>query len=122
MKKENIGVIISFVIVAGLIGLVVYTLMHKTIQENPLDGITSVDTSVNTEATNGATQGDQQTPQKNMEPNKNVRILSNFTPVTKVSNLEKIDTVIGKGEEVKAGATVSVQYTGAVAATGVIFQ
>jgi FKBP-type peptidyl-prolyl cis-trans isomerase len=57
-----------------------------------------------------------------MEPNKNVRILSNFTPVTKVSKLEKIDTVVGKGEEVKAGATVSVQYTGAVAATGVIFQ
>jgi FKBP-type peptidyl-prolyl cis-trans isomerase len=48
--------------------------------------------------------------------------LSNFTPVAKVATLEKIDTVVGTGDEAKAGDTVTAHYTGAVAATGVIFQ
>lgn len=48
--------------------------------------------------------------------------LEGFTPVTEVSELQKIDTVAGDGAEVKAGDTVTVDYTGAVAATGTIFQ
>ncbi len=48
--------------------------------------------------------------------------LKNFTPVAKVEKLTVTDTVTGKGEEVKAGDTVTVHYTGAVAATGTIFQ
>ena len=49
-------------------------------------------------------------------------ILQGFTPVSDVSELQKIDTVEGTGAEVQPGATVTVDYTGAVAATGVIFQ
>lgn len=48
--------------------------------------------------------------------------LSGFTPVASIAQLEKIDTVPGTGQEVKASDTVTVDYTGAVAATGVIFQ
>lgn len=48
--------------------------------------------------------------------------LAGFTPVASISSLEKIDTTPGTGAEVKAGDTVTVDYTGAVAATGVIFQ
>jgi FKBP-type peptidyl-prolyl cis-trans isomerase FkpA len=48
--------------------------------------------------------------------------LSDFTPVSKVDNLQIIDTVAGNGLEAKAGDTVTVDYTGAVAATGLIFQ
>jgi len=48
--------------------------------------------------------------------------LANFTPVEAVDALQTTDTVEGTGEEVKAGDTVTVDYTGAVAATGVIFQ
>lgn len=48
--------------------------------------------------------------------------LTNFTPVASIPELQKVDTVAGKGPAVKAGATVTVDYTGAVAATGVIFQ
>jgi FKBP-type peptidyl-prolyl cis-trans isomerase len=47
--------------------------------------------------------------------------LANFTPVDKVDTLQKIDTKVGNGEEVKPGATVAAHYTGAVAKTGVIF-
>lgn len=48
--------------------------------------------------------------------------LADFTPVAKIDSLQKIDSKPGTGEEVKAGATVTAHYTGAVASTGVIFQ
>ncbi len=48
--------------------------------------------------------------------------LSGFTPVDKIDSLQKIDTKVGNGAEAKASSTVTVQYTGAVAATGKIFQ
>lgn len=48
--------------------------------------------------------------------------LKDFTPVEKVATLQKIDTVVGTGDEVKATDTVTAHYTGAIAATGIIFQ
>lgn len=48
--------------------------------------------------------------------------LKDFTPVASIPELQKIDTTPGTGAEVKPGDTVTVDYTGAVAATGVIFQ
>jgi FKBP-type peptidyl-prolyl cis-trans isomerase len=48
--------------------------------------------------------------------------LEGFTPVSSIPELQKIDTVPGTGQEVAASDTVTVDYTGAVAATGVIFQ
>ncbi|HVO86504.1 MAG TPA: FKBP-type peptidyl-prolyl cis-trans isomerase [Candidatus Binatia bacterium] len=48
--------------------------------------------------------------------------LQNFTPVASVTSLQKIDTTVGTGAEAKANSNVTVNYTGAVAATGIIFQ
>lgn len=48
--------------------------------------------------------------------------LNDFTPVETVDSLQIIDLKEGTGDVVKAGATVTAHYTGAVAATGVIFQ
>jgi FKBP-type peptidyl-prolyl cis-trans isomerase len=48
--------------------------------------------------------------------------LSNFTPVSSITQLQEIDLKPGTGAEVKPGDTVSVDYTGAVASTGVVFQ
>ncbi|HKR81734.1 MAG TPA: FKBP-type peptidyl-prolyl cis-trans isomerase [Candidatus Saccharimonadales bacterium] len=48
--------------------------------------------------------------------------LQNFTPTGSVPALEATDTKPGSGAEVKAGDTVTVDYTGAVAATGTVFQ
>ena len=48
--------------------------------------------------------------------------LQGFTPVTKIDSLQSADTTPGTGDTVKAGDTVTVHYTGAVAATGTIFQ
>ena len=48
--------------------------------------------------------------------------LKDFTPVDTVTELQKTDIKVGTGKEVQPGDTVTVDYTGAVAATGVIFQ
>jgi FKBP-type peptidyl-prolyl cis-trans isomerase len=48
--------------------------------------------------------------------------LANFTPVETVDKLQISDVQVGNGTEAKAGDTLVVDYTGAVAATGVIFQ
>lgn len=46
----------------------------------------------------------------------------NFTPVAEVNELQKIDLTPGSGREVQPGDVVTVDYTGALAATGVIFE
>ena len=48
--------------------------------------------------------------------------LAGFSPPAKVDSLQKIDTQPGDGEEAKTNSTVTVQYTGALAATGIIFE
>lgn len=48
--------------------------------------------------------------------------LSGFTPVAKVDTLQVADVQVGSGASVVASSTVTVAYTGAVAATGTIFQ
>jgi FKBP-type peptidyl-prolyl cis-trans isomerase len=48
--------------------------------------------------------------------------LANFTPTASVSQLQETDTTPGSGATVKASDTITVDYTGAVASTGVIFQ
>jgi FKBP-type peptidyl-prolyl cis-trans isomerase len=48
--------------------------------------------------------------------------LDNFTPVEHVAELTRIDVTEGTGEAVQPGATITAHYTGAVAATGEVFQ
>jgi FKBP-type peptidyl-prolyl cis-trans isomerase len=48
--------------------------------------------------------------------------MDNFTPVAKVDKLETIDLEVGTGDEIKAGDTLTFDYTGALASTGKIFQ
>ncbi len=48
--------------------------------------------------------------------------MDDFTPIANVPELTKIDTKPGDGPEVQPGATITAHYTGAVAATGQVFQ
>lgn len=48
--------------------------------------------------------------------------LNGFTPMASVGKLEYVDTVVGTGEVVKEGATVTAHYTGALVKDGTIFQ
>lgn len=49
-------------------------------------------------------------------------ILNNFTPIGPITDLVIRDLVPGTGPEVKPGATITAHYTGALVASGVIFQ
>jgi FKBP-type peptidyl-prolyl cis-trans isomerase len=48
--------------------------------------------------------------------------MQNFTPVDAVGELQVIDLQEGSGETVPAGANVTVDYTGAIATTGKVFE
>jgi FKBP-type peptidyl-prolyl cis-trans isomerase len=50
------------------------------------------------------------------------KTLAGFTPVANVSALKATDLKVGTGAVVTAKDSITVNYTGAVAATGVIFQ
>lgn len=124
-QKGNIGVIVSFIIVIGLIGAVIFSLMNKPVKVDPLEGINNLNTkevSQNTDQQDTTNTVKEEPGAQKEVMNPNTKTLGHFTPVSKVSTLQKIDLIPGTGSEVKAGATVSVHYTGAVAATGAIFQ
>jgi FKBP-type peptidyl-prolyl cis-trans isomerase len=122
-QKGNMSVIVSFVIVVGVIGLVIFSLMHRTAKENPLEGIKGGSSINEKSQTNDQTLKENQASQSQEKVmNQNTKTLAGFVPVSKVSKLETLDIIKGSGEEAKSTDTVSVHYTGAVAATGVIFQ
>jgi len=52
-------------------------------------------------------------------------VLSDFTPYgkkKKIEELEIIDTIVGDGDVVPEGATITAHYTGALCADGMIFE
>jgi FKBP-type peptidyl-prolyl cis-trans isomerase FkpA len=69
-------------------------------------------------AANPTNQSKENTMQNKLQGTK----LAGFTPVASIPKLQQVDTTPGTGATVQPGATVTVDYTGAVAATGVIFQ
>jgi FKBP-type peptidyl-prolyl cis-trans isomerase len=48
--------------------------------------------------------------------------LVGFEPTSSIPELKTVDIKVGKGDAASAKSTVTVNYTGAVAATGIIFQ
>lgn len=108
MKYLSIGIVIIFA--AVIIGFWIKRAPQQTVVNN--DAVT--------EEQKEALPEKSEKEDKNMDSNK--RLLANFTPVSKTDSLKKIDLKVGTGAEVKAGDTVSVHYTGAVASTGEVFQ
>jgi FKBP-type peptidyl-prolyl cis-trans isomerase len=106
----GVGAILFLVTSLGFSGLVIWQI-HKDNEANK--ATSSQNTPVNQQnQQNKASEGNK------LEGTK----LAGFTPVDKVDTLQKIDLKAGSGEAVKAGATVTAHYTGALAKTGVIFQ
>jgi FKBP-type peptidyl-prolyl cis-trans isomerase FkpA len=69
-----------------------------------------------------ATKQDDQSQTQTQDANKLTgKPLENFKPVAKVEDLQKIDHKPGTGAEAKLGSTITVVYTGAIAATGIVF-
>lgn len=73
----------------------------------------------NKQSTAGANNESNQPSQENQLQGKK---LEGFTPVSTVDNLQVVDLKPGDGVEVKAGATVTAHYTGALAKDGTIFE
>lgn len=73
---------------------------------------------------NTASPSTNQTQGKNVDnqPKLQGTKLANFTPLASIPQLQEVDLKPGSGLAVQPGATVTVDYTGAVASTGVIFQ
>lgn len=94
-----VGALVFFISGCG-IWLAVYTQMHNDNNSANATGSSSVNNSNKLAGTQ----------------------LQNFTPVAHIDSLQTVDTTAGTGQEVKAGDTVTVDYTGAVAANGTIFQ
>ena len=96
---------IIFIISSSIVSVAV---IYEIIQSNKKDDISEQLNSSDKEETNvNALKG---------------KPLAGFTPVTEVKELQKIDTVEGTGDVVKATDIVTVDYTGAIASTGVVFE
>lgn len=120
-QKGNANIIVSIIIVILVIGLIVYAFIYKNKNKEVVEEIQQIQTEEpEVKLKDENVKKIINVENKNMETNK--KVLNNFTPVTSTASLEKIDLVIGTGEEVKSGAVVSVHYTGAIASTGEIFQ
>lgn len=78
----------------------------------------------NTPATTAATTVKTPTTTKNTTSTTKLAgtKMQNFTPVSQVTSLQTTDVVVGTGAVVKPGDTITADYTGALASTGVIFQ
>ncbi len=63
-----------------------------------------------------------QTPPQTLKNKLQGTQLADFTPVATVGQLQQTDLKSGTGATVKPGATITADYTGAVASTGTIFQ
>ena len=75
-----------------------------------------------TNDTSASTSTNQETKKVDSKDQLQGKPLAGFTPVASIPELQKQDTKVGTGTEVKAGDTVTADYTGAVAATGIVFQ
>ncbi len=112
-KRDRIfalfGAILFFVTSLGLSFAVILQMYHDSHQKTA----SMAQTDKNTKTNQGAS---------NVNNKLQGTALQNFTPMASISSLQAVDTTPGTGTEVKPGDTVTVDYTGAVAATGTIFQ
>jgi len=113
MVKRIVFIAIALLFLFTSIGFSVLVIWDQTHQpkETPVSDLQQ-------QASNQAQTLQAQTKEGKLEGTK----LSNFAPINSVGALQSTDLAQGTGAEVKAGDTVTVHYTGAVAATGVIFQ
>lgn len=69
-------------------------------------------------------QATNQAKEKQVKPENQLqgKPLAGFTPTATITQLQTTDTTPGTGTAAKVSDTVTVDYTGAVASTGIVFQ
>jgi len=82
-----------------------------------------IDENKNKDAVTEQLQTAQQQQQQAQNPNAlKGKPMQDFTPVAKVDQLQIIDLQEGTGDAVSASSNVTVDYTGAIASTGKVFE
>lgn len=104
--------VLLIIFATGIIGMVTAGVYFGT-QDNP---------QPTTPARSASTTQISPTPTLQETTSMEGKPLADFTPVQEVKELQKIDIVPGTGDEVQPGDTITAHYTGAVAATGTVFQ
>jgi FKBP-type peptidyl-prolyl cis-trans isomerase len=102
------GAILFFVTSAALSVVVIYTIIQDNKKSNETSSSAGASSQTASQKKEGKLEGTK---------------LEGYTPVDSVSELKTEDLTPGTGAEVKSvGDTVTADYTGALAKTGVIFQ
>lgn len=107
LSHRIVTFILAVLFIVSTIGIVVYYVIQDKETRKQQAALNEALKQQNNQSQEGKLQGTQ---------------LQNFTPDASIKALKIEDTVVGTGAEAKAGDTVTVHYTGAVAATGTIFQ
>jgi FKBP-type peptidyl-prolyl cis-trans isomerase len=98
--QRIVSLMLALIIAGSAVGILVYYVAANKQQAAEEEQITDIQSLIDTET----------------------RYMENYQPQSSVSALQTIDLTTGTGDVVQSGATVTVNYTGALAATGVIFE
>ncbi len=98
--QRIVSLMLALIIAGSAVGILVYYVAANKQQAAEEEQISDIQSLIDTET----------------------RYMENYQPQASVSALQTIDLTTGTGEAVQPGATVTVNYTGALAATGVIFE
>jgi FKBP-type peptidyl-prolyl cis-trans isomerase FkpA len=109
--QRAISLVLAIIFAASTIGIVAYYVLANKQAEKEQATLTAIQEQLKNQQ--------QQSPDtKKLQGTK----LENFQPLDGVSSLQKIDLTAGTGDTVQAGDNVTVDYTGALAKDGTIFQ
>jgi FKBP-type peptidyl-prolyl cis-trans isomerase len=113
-KLQRAGIlIIAIVFIVSTIGIGVFYVLQAQKDNNDAKAKAAAIKAITAQQTKPTTG------EKNMLKG---TTLQNFTPVARVATLQVSDPTPGTGAEVKTGDTVTVNYTGALASNGTIFE
>jgi FKBP-type peptidyl-prolyl cis-trans isomerase len=108
------GALLFLITSSALTVAVIYTIVEQ--HSSASDGASSAQAAATAATT--PTTSNSSSSSTNLAGTK----MQGFTPLTQpLTKLEVSDTTVGTGAEVKAGDTITADYTGALADTGVIF-
>lgn len=116
-KLQRAGIlIIAIVFIVSTIGIGVFYVLQAQKESKDAQTQAAAQKAIQEQLNQ---QNNQTTGDKNVLKG---TTLQNFTPVASVATLQVTDITPGTGNEVKAGDTVTVNYTGALASNGTIFE
>lgn len=108
LSHRIVTFVLAVLFIISSVGIVVYYIMQDKQLRKEQDAInTAINQQNNNQVEEGKLKGTQ---------------LENFTPVNDIPELKTVVIKEGTGEVVKDGDTVTVNYTGALASTGKIFE